>query len=310
MSAPEIFEPNFTKVADKLFGAEGPVFDRHGKFFMVAPEGVEDAPRSAGDVLNVDLASGKVDIVCTPKDGEYGGIPAGCQCDLDNNIWIADMRLGILKMETSGQYQIMFREDSSGRTMQGCNDCIFDYTGNLWVTAPAGDMVPAEYKRSFEEPFGSVYCLTKDQTLIRIDGNLHFPNGIAVLHTADGTPSKLIVAETPKKLLWQYDIEGPGKVGTRSEWGKLPGDHEGGPDGMDFDEKDNLIVANWGGGHLEVFSPVGGEPITRIKCPFKNPSNVHFLPGTNTVFVTEHEFNGLWKFEWKNKAKKQYCETK
>ena len=47
----------------------------------------------------------QVDVVCSPKDGDSGGIPAGCQVDLDNNIWIADMRLGILKMETSGKYQ-------------------------------------------------------------------------------------------------------------------------------------------------------------------------------------------------------------
>lgn len=67
-----------------------------------------------------------------------------------------------------------------------------------------------------------MYCLTKDKVLVRIDGDLRFPNGIAVQHK-DGKPSKLIVAETPTKLLWQYDIEGPGKVGQRSVWGKLPG---------------------------------------------------------------------------------------
>jgi len=40
--------------------------------------------------------------------------------------------------------------DSEGRTMQGCNDCSFDYHGNLWVTAPAGEIAPSEYRRSFE----------------------------------------------------------------------------------------------------------------------------------------------------------------
>ena len=32
--------------------------------------------------------------------------------------------------------------------MQGCNDCIFDYHGNLWVTAPAGEIAPHAYERS------------------------------------------------------------------------------------------------------------------------------------------------------------------
>ena len=34
--------------------------------------------------------------------------------------------------------------------MQGCNDCIFDYNGDLWVTAPAGNIAPDPYKRSFD----------------------------------------------------------------------------------------------------------------------------------------------------------------
>ena len=32
----------------------------------------------------------------------------------------------------------------------------------------------------------------------------------------------------------------------------LAGDHEGGPDGMDFDSMGNLLVANWGSGYIDV----------------------------------------------------------
>ena len=56
-----------------------------------------------------------------------------------------------------------------------------------------------------------------------VDTGIHFPNGIAVMHTSDGRPQTLIVAETPKKMLWAYDIKGPGEIGPRREWGKLPG---------------------------------------------------------------------------------------
>ena len=41
-------------------------------------------------------------ILCEPNIDGYGGVPAGCQCDKDNVIWIADMRLGILTMDKSG----------------------------------------------------------------------------------------------------------------------------------------------------------------------------------------------------------------
>ncbi len=58
----------------------------------------------------------------------------------------------------------------------------------------------------------------------KIDTGFNFSNGIAVRHTDEGKPSLLIVAETPKKLLWAYDIKGPGgKVANKREWAVLPG---------------------------------------------------------------------------------------
>lgn len=32
----------------------------------------------------------------------------------------------------------------------------------------------------------------------------------------------------------------------------IAGDHDGGPDGMDFDYEGNLLVANWGSGYIDV----------------------------------------------------------
>ncbi|XP_071143907.1 diisopropyl-fluorophosphatase-like [Mytilus edulis] len=306
--APKISQHEFTKIADKLLGSEGPVFDKDGNFYMVAPE-VEKDGAFAGQILKVDLSTCKATVICEPVIDGNGGIPAGCQCDKDNVIWIADMRLGILTMDQSGQFKQFCTTDKDGNIMQGCNDCSFDYDGNLWVTAPAGEISPHPFKRSTEERFGSVYCVTNKKEVIKVDTGYKFSNGIAVQHKPDGKPWKVIVAETFTKSLWAYDILGPGQVGQKTLWGKLPGDLEGGPDGMDFDAAGNLIVAHWGSSHLEVFGPDGGSPHTRIKCPFSKPSNVHFQPGTSTVYVTEHEFHGLWKFQWEHSGKPQYCDV-
>ena len=77
---------------------------------------------------------------------------------------------------------------------------------------------------------------------------------------------------------------------------------------MDFDEEGNLLVANWGSSHLEVFGSSGGDPVARILCPFDKPSNLHFRPDSTVVYVTEHTSNGLWWFEWKCKGMKQFCD--
>lgn len=81
----------------------------------------------------------------------------------------------------------------------------------------------------------------------------------------------------------------------------------GGPDGMDFDEKGRLLVAHHGGSHLEVFT-AQGKLERRIKCPFKTPSNLHFKPNSNLCYVTEHDFDGVWMFEWEAKGMPMYCE--
>lgn len=59
---------------------------------------------------------------------------------------------------------------------------------------------------------------------MRIDTGIRFPNGMAVRHDDSGDPYQLIVAETPTKLLWSYDIKGPGLVCNKREWGKMPGE--------------------------------------------------------------------------------------
>ena len=60
MSNWEEIEPTFTQIVkEKLPGSEGPVFDRNGKFFMVAPE-VMEGENFAGQVVTVDLETGKV----------------------------------------------------------------------------------------------------------------------------------------------------------------------------------------------------------------------------------------------------------
>ena len=83
----------------------------------------------------------------------------------------------------------------------------------------------------------------------------------------------------------------------------------GGPDGMDFDTENHLLVANHGQGHIEVFGPDGGlEPILRLKCPFGTPSNVHFKQGTKICYVTEHDNDAVWSFEWENQGMPMYCD--
>ena len=74
-----------------------------------------------------------------------------------------------------------------------------------------------------QAPFGSVYCFTQDKKMVLVENGYWFPNGIAVKHSEDNKPELLIVAETPQKTLWAFDITAPGAVEKKRIWGKIPG---------------------------------------------------------------------------------------
>jgi len=183
----------------------------------------------------------------------------------------------------------------AGRPIRGCNDLAFDSGGNLYFTAPAGS--------SADDPCGELFCRRADGELIRMDGRYAFCNGLAV----SGDDRLLVVAETRSKHLWAYDLKEPGAAaGERRVFATASGTHWGGPDGMDFDAEGHLIVANHGAGLLEVFGP-GGELVRRIETPFDKPSNVHFAaPGSTELWLTEHDENGIWRFDYGVAGQDQY----
>lgn len=273
-------KPEFTMIAKDLSGAEGPVFDLHGNFYMVVPwEGL---------IVRV------TDDGAVSQFANTGGIPAGLQCDRRNNLWVADMKLGILKVSPAGEIEPVV-STYEGAPIRGCNDCYFDSRGNLYFTAPAGS--------DAETPVGELFCRTAAGEVQRLDGGFRFCNGIAV--TADDR--RLIVAETRTKALWAYDIEAPGVVTSKRLWATLPGDHAGGPDGIEFDEAGHLLATNHGGSAIEVYAP-DGRWLESIETPFAKPSNLHFGGEDGRwCYVTEHTNDGLWKFRWRHAGQPQYC---
>jgi len=274
--------PEFRCLVRGIPGAEGPLVDRTGTIFMVAP--------SEGNIVKV-LPNGATEVFA-----HTGGKPAGLQLHRDGDIWVADMALGILRVTPSGEVideVVQYR----GSAMRGCNDLIFDSIGNLYFTAPAG---------SNGKPGGAtgeIFFRSREGTVERLDGGFAFPNGIAISAGDD----LLIFAETFTHKLIAYDVEAPGKVSNRRDWAILPTDGGiAGGDGMDFDAECNLVATNYSAGTLEVYRP-GGEHARTISLPFKKCSNVHFNnPTSHRMLVTEHENNALWEFDYGSAGQMQF----
>lgn len=276
-------EFQFTRIIEGVSGAEGPVVDLAGRIFMVEP--------NRGRIVEVSREGTLREHAVT------GGIPAGLQVDRQNNLWCADMKRGVLRVEPDGT---IHHEVSSyqGQPIRGCNDCYFDSAGNLYFTAPAGS--------DENNPVGQLFCRLCDGTVRELDNELRFCNGLAV--SADD--SKLVVAETCTKQLLIYDLPEPGRATKRRKLADLPAENSFGPDGMDFDIDGRLLVANFGGSSIDVFD-IGGKLLERVMTPFAKVTNVHFQgPMSRTLLVTECTTHGLWTTTWRTTGQLQYCDRK
>ena len=263
--------------------AEGPVAALQGRSFMVEP--------NKGKIIEVRPDGTRRD------HADTGGIPAGLQVDQENNLWCADMKLGIFRVAPDGK---LFHEvkEFGGQPIRGCNDCYFDSQGNLYFTAPAGS--------NKDTPAGQLFCRLRNGRVVELDRGFYFCNGLAV----NANDTKLVVAETFSKLLWIYDLLEPGKVANKRKLAMLPGENILGPDGMDFDREGRLLVANVLGASIDVFT-IEGELLERVMCPFAKVTNVHFAgPQSNVLLVTECSTHGLWKTIWRTTGQLQYCDRK
>ncbi|MEM7678935.1 MAG: SMP-30/gluconolactonase/LRE family protein [Myxococcota bacterium] len=265
------------RLIDDVPGAEGPIFDRAGRLFYVAP--------GRGEVRWWDEDS-KKQIVFANTDG----MPAGLQIDPQNRLWVADMERGLLRIDVDADtvtiYGVMTTFD--GQPIRGCNDCALDDAGNLYVTAPAGS--------NADTPVGELFCwLETEQRGVRLDSGFRFCNGLAVNESG----GLLVVAETHGRKLWAYDLAEPGIVVERRLFATLTGATPIGADGIDFDAEGHLLVTNYGEGSLDAFSP-DGQRVERFDLPFGSPSNLH-LGGNDgcDLYMTEQDTHAVWKGRWR-----------
>ena len=56
---------------------------------------------NAYDKSDISIGTQQAEVLCSPSFGGFGGIPAGCQTDKSGDLWVADMRLGLLHINHS-----------------------------------------------------------------------------------------------------------------------------------------------------------------------------------------------------------------
>jgi len=214
-------DPNRQGAAVDSF-LEGPSFDRKGNLWCV------DIP--FGRIFKVSATNQEWDLVA-----EYDGWPNGLKIHKDGTIFIADYKKGLLKLNSrTGAIETVLGTAFS-ESFKGLNDLHFANNGDLYFTDQG--------QSGIADPSGRVYRLRGNGELQRLVSNAPSPNGI----TLNGRNTQVYVAITRAQQIWRLPLMSGGTPSKSGVAIQLSGGHAG-PDGIEMDAEDGLVVCHLGVG--------------------------------------------------------------
>ena len=242
---------------------EGPVFDFEGNLWFVEIHG--------GSLSKWD---GK-----TLHRFDVEGTPNGAAIDKNGQVWFCDSARGEIRIfdPQKKSFETVCNSTIDGEQLKRPNDLIFDRGGNLLFS---------DHADGRKEAISNFSVLPKGSNHSKvISSNKLFTNGLA-LRDAGKT---LVYSETYNQQLWiaEWDAE---KLELINE---LPfakaGNGPQGPDGIAFDENENLFVTVFNEGKINIYSPEG-KLVDWIKTKGSRPTSCAFDPfGRYGLVVTEAE---------------------
>jgi gluconolactonase len=239
---------------------EGPSFDRDGNLW------VTDIPW--GRLFRI-TPSGQVSV-----GAEYDGEPNGLKFHRDGRAFITDHKNGLMVFDPETCKVEPFLERAWLERFKGVNDLVFARNGDMYFTDQG--------QSSLKDPSGRLYRLRVDGRLECLLDNVPSPNGL-VLNKAENA---LFLAVTRANQIWRVSMLPDGNITKVGTFIQMSGGN--GPDGMAFDEEDNLVVCHFGLGTVWLFSALG-EPMLRIRSP-KGPWTTNCAYGgadNRTLYITE-----------------------
>ncbi|ODR14535.1 gluconolaconase [Mycobacterium shimoidei] len=125
---------------------------------------------------------------------------------------------------------------------------------------------------------------TVDGELREVVYPLEMPNGVAL----SPDESKLYVAETRTRRIWEFDLAAPGVIATARGLATVPSGgplNVGGADGLCVDTAGRILVATLGTGGVTVFSAVG-ELLGAVPADDPMTTNMTLSCDESTLYMT------------------------
>lgn len=225
------------------------------------------------------------------------GGPSGLAQDDEGNFWVCLYDAPALAKFNKNGKKLAWIDHWGRHPFKGVCDLAMDTHGGVYFS-DSGD---------FEEdwitgrPAGAIYYLAQNGTLIQVDQDIRFPNGLTLSPQGDF----LYVNEHRANRVLRYKVGEDGTLFEQQVFFEMDDEcllepsqsFELGPDGCCVDEAGNLYLAHYGGGKLVKVKP-DGTKANQIRLPRgRKPSNCTFQPQQNAFYVTETELGMLYRVE-------------
>lgn len=178
----------------------------------------------------------------------------------------------------AGKTKQVLSYDESGKvtvvadSLAGGNDIVVANNGNIYVTAPDGQINPSK-----------IWLIKPTGEKLVVDAGIKFANGIAL----NPGQTQLYVTESASHWVWEYTILPDGTLANKQKWGWLlvPDNEENAwADGLRCDTAGRVYVATRIG--IQVLDQLGRVNAV-LPVPGRQTSNVCFGgPGLNVLYVT------------------------
>ena len=259
-----------------------------GRITRVHPNGSAESVAQTGGGPNgiARLPDGRL-VVCQNGGSRFGVGPwpydfDGCAM-LFRPIGPADnpMTPQLQLVDTDGHVTMLATEFTTGsgqkQPLIRPSDICIDAHGGFYITD--GGTVQGRTRSVTGLLYG-----TPDGELREVVYPLEMPNGVAL--STGGT--KVYVAETRTRRIWEFEIDEPGTVRRGRGFATVPSGgplNIGGADGLCVDARGRVLVATLGAGGVTVFSP-DGEFLGRIPADDPMTTNAALSADGETLYMT------------------------
>lgn len=244
---------------------EGPSFDRAGNLYIV------------------DIPYGRIFRITPQAEWslvtEYEGWPNGLAIHRDGSIWIADYRLGLMRLQPGEDRPKTVLGHRNSEGFKGINDLTFDSKGNCWFTDQG--------QSGLHDPSGKVYRLAPDGRLDCVMQGVPSPNGLAL----DLHERALFVAATRANALWRGPMMADGTISKVAAFQTFFG--TSGPDGLAVDVSNGITMAHGSLGGAFVMTARGEISHYLRSEAGSMVTNLAFQPGTTRLVITESESGSI-----------------